>query len=982
MKTASSTLCPQCNKPLAASSLQGLCPECLLRAGFATGTQAIPKTAPFVPPAPAELARLFPQLEIIELIGHGGMGAVYRARQPTLDRIVALKILPPHAGRSPGFTERFNREARTLARLSHPNIVAVHEFGSVGDYPYFVMEYVDGVTLRHLLTTARPGPREALAIVPQICDALQFAHDRGVVHRDIKPENILLDRHGTVKIADFGLAKLVGGETPDLSITSENDVMGTPHYMAPEQVEQPLAVDHRADIYSLGVVFYQMLTGELPLGRFAPPSRKVLIDVRLDEIVLRALEKEPERRYQHASGLRTEIDSVAATAARADKSAGLDTDRLSFESVAMRWSVLACVWALLGFGLWQHAGLVDRYLANASDLSPTTETPFRQIYPSFASDAQTWVRHALALLEGDSLQLRHTTIDNAPKGREVHWNSLWAWCIAGAGKLHHWLTGLPLPQAVERSTLWLAPTVFLGLTVALSSWAARRLGLVAGVLVAVMLVCHDRIFEGFFPGYVDHHGLLTLAVFGLLLGAAVMRAGWWRRSGNAQRDAATRHAVRSAAIFSAAAGGLGLWIGAASVIPSIALVGIGGLLAVVFSGRAAARRGEVFAAEAWRLWGRVGAGVSFAAYLLEYFPTHTGVRMEVNHPFYALAWLWAGELIAALGERWLTPERFRPLKRTLLVSAAGLALAPLALMVGGSKVFVLFDPFVGTLYRDYVQEFQPLWKNFSGLGGLGQYQMLLVGNLPLLAAITMLAYLRRESSPVLWLGTLVTAALTLMAWMQARWLLPATAASLVLIIVLLAHGTATERPALRWVFASAILIVFFLPSAVFRHTNAAYDIANSRVSPSDATGALYRDIAAALRRSQPRGDIVLLASPNASSAIGYYGRFKTIGTLYWENGEGLRAAAEIFSAADSQEAAKHLRARGVTHIALISKENFILPYRRLLQESGMPDSGTAFGYSLLHGQENPAFLLPIHYEQPAVLSRLAISVRLFKVALD
>ncbi|HEY1110038.1 MAG TPA: protein kinase, partial [Opitutaceae bacterium] len=629
--------------------------------------------------------------------------------------------------------ERFNREARTLARLNHPNIVAVHEFGSAGDYPYFVMEYVDGVTLRHLLTTTRPGPREALAIVPQICDALQFAHDRGVVHRDIKPENILIDRHGTVKIADFGLAKLIGGEATDLSITSEHDVMGTPHYMAPEQVEQPLAVDHRADIYSLGVVFYQMLTGELPLGRFAPPSRKVLIDVRLDEIVLRALEKEPERRYQQASGLRTEVESVAATAARSAKAASLDTHRLSFESEATRWSVLACVWALLGFALWQHAGLVERYLTNASGISPTTETPLRQIYPGFASDAQTWVRHALSLLEGDSIQLRHTTIDNAPTGREVHWSSLWAWCIAGAGKLHHWFTGLPLPQAVERSTLWLAPAVFLGLTLTLSAWAARRLGLVAGVLVAVMLVCHDRIFEGFFPGYVDHHGLLTLAVFGLLLGAVVMRAGWWRRSGDMQRDAVARQSVRSAAIFSAVAGGLGLWIGAASVIPSIAVVGIGGLLAVVFSGRAATRRGEVFAPEAWRLWGRLGAGVSFAAYLFEYFPRHMGLRLEVNHPFYALAWLWAGELIAALGERWLNPGGSKPLKRSLLAwSAVGLALAPLALMLGGSKVFVLFDPFVGALYRDYVQEFRPLWKNFPGLGGLDQYQMLLVGNLPLL----------------------------------------------------------------------------------------------------------------------------------------------------------------------------------------------------------------------------------------------------------
>src|SRR5262249_20367350 len=159
-----------------------------------------------------------------------------------------------------------------------------------------------------LLTAGRVSPREALAIVPQICDALQFAHDQGVVHRDIKPENILLDRRGRVKVADFGLAKIVegngegsaglrpgaspepGGNAPDRRsalLTDAGKVMGTPSYMAPEQRERPTDVDHRADIYALGVVFYQMLTGELPGKPLRPPSSKVHLDVRLDEVVLR-----------------------------------------------------------------------------------------------------------------------------------------------------------------------------------------------------------------------------------------------------------------------------------------------------------------------------------------------------------------------------------------------------------------------------------------------------------------------------------------------------------------------------------------------------------------------------------------------------------------------------------------------------------------------------------------------------------------------
>ncbi len=153
--------------------------------------------------------------------------------------------------------------------------------------------------------------------MPQICEALQFAHDEGIVHRDIKPENILIDKKGRVKITDFGIAKILGAPAGKISLTGVRTVMGTPHYMAPEQMEKPQSVDHRADIYSLGVVFYEMLTGELPLGKFQAPSQKVHLDVRLDEVVLRSLEKEPGRRYQQASEVKTRVETIASTPAPA-----------------------------------------------------------------------------------------------------------------------------------------------------------------------------------------------------------------------------------------------------------------------------------------------------------------------------------------------------------------------------------------------------------------------------------------------------------------------------------------------------------------------------------------------------------------------------------------------------------------------------------------------------------------------------------------
>ena len=303
------------------------------------------------------MARLFPQLEILALLGKGGMGVVYKARQPALDRLVALKILPPQTANGPGFIERFNREARALAKLTHPNIGAVHEFGQVNGQPYFIMEFVDGLNLRELERAGQLSPREALQIVPQICEALQFAHDEGIVHRDIKPENILLDKKGRVKIADFGIAKILGAPGA-VAITETKGAIGTPHYMAPEQVEKPAAVDHRADIFSLGVVFYEMLTGELPLGKFAPPSsRKVEVDVRLDEVVLHALEKDPQRRYQHVSQVKTAVDIIASTAAPPPPNPnGMAQEILARDYALNIRGCLRRAWALIRRDFWPLIG--------------------------------------------------------------------------------------------------------------------------------------------------------------------------------------------------------------------------------------------------------------------------------------------------------------------------------------------------------------------------------------------------------------------------------------------------------------------------------------------------------------------------------------------------------------------------------------------------------------------------------------------------
>ncbi len=322
MAKTQTNVCSQCGKTMQAGSPANSCPRCLLALAMnesayrETTGRTSGNSSESHAPAVERLVAEFPNLEIQHLIGHGGMGAVYQARQINLDRIIALKILSPRLGSDPAFAERFLREARALAKLSHPHIVTVFDFGQAGEFYYLTMEFVDGVNLRDTISANLLSPEQALAIIPQVCEALQYAHDNGVIHRDIKPENILITKNGKIKIADFGLAKLLRPDADQFTLTGTRQVLGTMNYMAPEQIETPDVVDHRADLYSLGVVFYELLTGELPLGRFSLPSEKsAAVSNGLDEVVMRTLEKDPNRRYQQASQIKTACESLDHPAA-------------------------------------------------------------------------------------------------------------------------------------------------------------------------------------------------------------------------------------------------------------------------------------------------------------------------------------------------------------------------------------------------------------------------------------------------------------------------------------------------------------------------------------------------------------------------------------------------------------------------------------------------------------------------------------------
>jgi serine/threonine-protein kinase len=251
-----------------------------------------------------------PGYDCLQLLGRGGMGEVWKARQLSLDRIVAVKILSPTLAVEPDFVRRFERESSALATLAHPHVVSVYDRGSANGHWYFVMEFVEGRSLRDRVADTRPPRKEIFRLLGQVARAIEYAHKKGVIHRDLKPENVLIDQLGNAKVADFGLAGM--SEIGRSSLTMTAVAMGTAHYMAPEQRKDAKNVDGRADLYSLGVMLYELLCAEVPQGRFPSPREKVPdLDRRLDVMIMRLLDQDPDRRPSRAGEVAELLETLA-----------------------------------------------------------------------------------------------------------------------------------------------------------------------------------------------------------------------------------------------------------------------------------------------------------------------------------------------------------------------------------------------------------------------------------------------------------------------------------------------------------------------------------------------------------------------------------------------------------------------------------------------------------------------------------------------
>lgn len=587
-----------------------------------------------------------------------------------------------------------------------------------------------------------------------------------------------------------------------------------------------------------------------------------------------------------------------------------------------------------------------------------------------ALDAKWYLIHTEEVLRGDAWRVRHTGLDNTPMGREVHWASLIPWSLGLGALLAGGLSGVPAAESVQTAALWFGP-VSLVLTLGLIGWLVwRRFG--AGTAALAILLCAATAsFSGMFQsGQVDHHGIaaaLCLAgVFCLGAGSAGLSAqssAWW---------------PAASGVF----GGLAMWTSTSTALPVIAACGPAWILALL---AARPSRSLCFRpADPWR-WSVAGATTSLACYVLEYFPFLMGWRLEVNHPLYATAWLGAGwilshalRLLALRRGIGIADPAAPPGGPAAAITAMMALAAPVLLLVFlRDRVFVVSDPFLFALHEHYIREFIPLWRTFGEPGAAAK--LIDLSWWPLLFVILTTLLLRRRKTlpgwvpPVLILALVPALVAQVEAVMQVRWTGLATA--LWIAGVILAAGLATELSSQlawgRWTrIALGLWVALGLLPATIATVRGAMAIGGDEAGlfpKAMVPPLILRDVAHRLLRADavPR----VLSDPTSSSELAFYGGLSVLGTLYWENTEGLRRAARIFSAASESEARALLTETGITHIVLPTWDTFadMNAYARLLAADGAPRYAAApYLARVLSGDEQPDWVRPIHYPIPDI----------------
>ena len=648
---------------------------------------------------------------------------------------------------------------------------------------------------------------------------------------------------------------------------------------------------------------------------------------------------------------------------------GLDSPESKLK--AYRWFWVACVCLFLNI---IYTLSITHYLDRISEIGLSHSTDGNtqpKIGLAVAADGRTWER--LINEQTQTLQpspSHYTYSDNFPVGRPVHWSSLWSNYQSSFAQLRMMFTQEDLPSALSITARWSNLLIWALTVLFLGHWIAKRWGSSAAIVLCLGMLGHRGIFLSYFPAYPDHHGLITSCILGLLLGALGMGLGWLG-SGNRwlpEKDSL----AKQAAILSAISGGIGLAVSAASLIPVIILIGIIGALGyIMWPEKKEIQETIKPNASLWRLWGAVGCITSLFLYFLEYYPVPFTLRLEVNHPVYALAWLGGAELLARLAE-W--KQRNPSLASTIrTIIAFVLLVLPLALFYYyGSTVFLPADPFLSKVHAE-ISEFRPLWQE-----GLSYKLLFLITLLPLSLVFIKLRNAESASSnriPLCFM--LVTVATSILALYQQRWWMLAGAAQVIQAILLTVQFQNYSRKVyIGWM---SLVCLMYLPGFLILARERLVVERINDVQTGEAMQLLYRDVASLINTRHPNSKIALLAAPNASVSIGYYGNIATLGTLYWENKKGLYAAANILTAESNETAETLLKQRGITHLVMVTPEDFTVEYMKALD---IPLTNErirqSFGRRLMTGENIPNWLQAIPYQVPSTYSRIQAKVYIYE----
>jgi hypothetical protein len=732
--------------------------------------------------------------------------------------------------------------------------------------------------------------------------------------------------------------------------------------------------------------------------------------------------------------------------------------------------------AFLGIDSARRIALVDTVAGSANPTTapqtdPSSPTGYAHnqhqvILPSGGADGYHWIMQTEQMLAGDGVRVRSVSYDNAPDGREVHWSGSVRWWLAGvAWAYQRFHPELQQTVAVARVASWVIPLALALLLIVLVPVLARRLGAVAAALCSFGFVLVQPIYQYWTAGFLDHHAFATMSCFTTILFLIAGGAGWVRAdAGGATGTWSERSATRWF-VASGVSGGIGLWISAATIVPALIASGIAAGVSMLLLHPNRAEQSVQPAPVLWRQWGIAGCVTSVALYLLEYFPSHLGMRLEVNHPLYALAWLGAGDFLYRLAH-WSAQRAAQPAADTrrgraqqsneqplpwpwLARDAAAVLLLPLIVLLTTESTFKVADTLLWSLHADYILEFMNLGRQFAplrlhhmmqivlpivllpvagllwptslsgnarrawralvifiaGVGAAFMYGLLfyalqhplraldLLGGSQAALIVAVLALIcdalvvaafavwpARGAQPLavhaqaaLLLAVLPTAAVLLLAFQQVRWLGVACTLGLAAMITVAA---VTTQPASGFVWsrarrslAAVLLLMILLPmpfEAVFGAWRYGYP---PRVA---AHQLVARDVAHTLRQRLGAREGVVLSSPTVTSWLIYFGGLRGIGTLYWENVEGLKAAARIYGAPNAQVARELFDRHGITHMVIDFGEPFVREYARLSRgqrgdvRDPLASPRDAFALQMIEQNAFPDWLRVVPYTPPAI----------------